>query len=142
RNLLDLDLSADLFQLLLDVLGVSLGSLLLDGLGSAVNDSLGLLQAQTGDLLDDLDDLHLGSAHVGQDDVELGLLLLSGSSSAGSGNRSSSNSRNAELLAVSVDQLLQLQDGQALDGLDDGSNLLRSHGNNPPISVDICRNVV
>src|SRR5699024_7334940 len=142
RNLLDLDLGADFFQLLLDVLGVGLGSLLLDGLGSAVDDRLGLLHAQAGDLLDDLDDLHLGSAHVGQDEVELGLLLLNGSSSAGSGNRSGSNSRNAELLAVSVDQLLQLQDGQALDGLDDGSNLLRSHGNNPPISVDICRNVV
>ena len=46
-KLLDLDLSASLFQLLLDVLSLSLGSLLLDSLGSAVNDSLSLLQAQT-----------------------------------------------------------------------------------------------
>ena len=83
-----------------------------------------------------LDDLHLGGADIGQDDVELGLLLLNGSGSAGSGNGSGGHSGNAELLAVSVDELLQLQDGQALDGLDDGGDLLRSHGNNPPVSVD------
>ncbi len=50
-----------------------------------------------------------------QDDVELGLLLLSGSSSGGGSGSSSSNSRNAELLAVGVDELFQLQNGQALD---------------------------
>ena len=132
-KLLDLNLSASLFQLLLDVLSLSLGSLLLDSLGSAVNDSLSLLQAQTGDLLDQLDDAHLASASLDQDDVELGLLFLSGSSSASSGGSSSSNSRNAELFAVCVDELLQLQNGQLLDGVDDGSNLLRSNGNNPPI---------
>ena len=89
-KLLNLNLSASLFQLLLDVVSLSLGDLLLDSLGSAINDSLSLLQAQTGDLLNDLDDLHLGSASLSQDDVELGLLFLSGSSSATSacrGNR-------------------------------------------------------
>ena len=93
-KLLNLNLSASLFQLLLDVVSLSLGDLLLDSLGSAINDSLSLLQAQTGDLLNDLDDLHLGSASLSQDDVELGLLFLSGSSSASSSGSSSSNSRN------------------------------------------------
>ena len=50
-QLLDLDLSASLGQLLLDVLSLSLGDLLLDSLGSAIDDSLSFLQAQTGDLL-------------------------------------------------------------------------------------------
>ena len=125
-KLLNLNLSASLFQLLLDVVSLSLGDLLLDSLGSAINDSLSLLQAQTGDLLDQLDDAHLASASLDQDDVELGLLFLSGSSSASSSGSSSSNSGNTELFAVSVDQFLQLQNGQLLDGVDDGSNLLRS----------------
>ena len=55
-QLLDLDLSASLGQLLLDVLSLSLGDLLLDSLGSANDDSLSFLQAQTGDLLHQLDD--------------------------------------------------------------------------------------
>ena len=114
---------------------VSLGDLLLDSLGSAIDDSLSFLQAQTGDLLHQLDDLHLGSASLSQDDVELGLLFLSGSSSASSSGSSSSNSGNTELFAVSVDQFLQLQNGQLLNGVDDGSNLLRSHSSNPPISM-------
>ena len=44
-KLLNLNLSASLFQLLLDVVSLSLGDLLLDSLGSAINDSLSLLQA-------------------------------------------------------------------------------------------------
>ena len=127
-KLLDLDLSASLGQLLLDVLSLSLGDLLLDSLGSAIDDSLSFLQAQTGDLLHQLDDLHLGSASLSQDDVELGLLFLSGSSSASSSGSSSSNSRNAELLADGINELFQLQDSHSLDRLDNGSDLLRSHG--------------
>ena len=75
-------------------------------------------------------------ADLSEDDVELGLLLLSGGSGSSGSGSGGGNSGNAELLAVSVDELLQLQDGQALDGLDDGGDLLRSHGNNPPVSVD------
>ena len=40
-QLLDLDLSASLGQLLLDVLSLSLGDLLLDSLGSAIDDKIG-----------------------------------------------------------------------------------------------------
>ena len=53
------------------------------------------------------------------------VFFLSGSSSASSSGSSSSNSGNTELFAVSVDQFLQLQNGQLLDGVDDGSNLLQ-----------------
>ena len=59
-RLLQLDLGAGLFQLSLQSLGVLLGSALLQGLGSALDSSLGLGQALAGDLADNLDDLDLG----------------------------------------------------------------------------------
>ena len=82
-------------------------------LGAPSTSSLGLGQAQAGDLADNLDDLDLGSGiKAGQDHVKLGLLLSSGSSSASSGSSHSSGG-NTELLLQSVNQLAQLQDGQA-----------------------------
>ena len=75
-RLLDLDLRTSLFELLLEVLGILLGHALLQSLRSGLDESLGLGQAQTGDLADSLDDLDLGSSvETGEDDVELGLLL-------------------------------------------------------------------
>ena len=56
----------------------ALGSLLLQlGIGG-LDELLGLHQGSAGQLLDSLDDLHLVGADVLQDDVELGLLFLSG----------------------------------------------------------------
>ena len=78
------------------------------------------------DLADDLDDLDLLSGvETGQDHVELGLLLGSGSSSAGSGSGHGGGG-HAELFLQSVDQLGQLQNGQALDFFDHSSNLSRT----------------
>ena len=83
RNLLQLDLAADFLDLLLQSLGVVLGQTFLHGGGSALDSSLGLGQTQTHDLADDLDDLDLLSGvETGQNHIELGLLLSSGSSSA------------------------------------------------------------
>ena len=84
-KLLDLDLRAGFLELLLEGLGIVLGDAFLDGLGSGLDKALGLGQAQTGELADDLDDLDLRSGvETGENDVELGLLLGSGSGSAGS----------------------------------------------------------
>ena len=41
----------------------------------ALDEILGFLEAQAGDLADHLDDLDLVGAHLGERDVELGLLL-------------------------------------------------------------------
>src|SRR5216110_1542892 len=75
-ELLEGDGGAGLFELSLRLLGVFLRSLLEDGLGRAVDEVLGLLQAETRDdgpdLLDDLDLLVAGGL---EDDVELVLLL-------------------------------------------------------------------
>ena len=61
-RLLDLDLRASLFELLLEVLGILLGHALLQSLRSGLDESLGLGQTQTSDLADSLDDLDLGSS--------------------------------------------------------------------------------
>ena len=66
--LLDFDLGAGFHQLGLDGVGLFLGNLLLDGLGGAVDELLGFLQAQTGDLAEGLDDGDL----VGADPVRVG----------------------------------------------------------------------
>ena len=78
------------FELGLGLLGVFLLNLLEHGLGGAVDEVLGLLEAQAGELADDLDDLDLLLAGGGEDDVELVLLLLGsggGGTAAGGGRR-------------------------------------------------------
>ena len=52
-DLLQLDSAAGLLELLLHVLGLGLRDLLLDGLGRAVHQVLGLLQPEAGQLADD-----------------------------------------------------------------------------------------
>ena len=85
-KLLDLDLRAGFLELLLEGLGIVLGDAFLDGLGSGLDKALGLGQAQTGELADDLDDLDLRSGvETGENDVELGLLLGSGAAAPAAG---------------------------------------------------------
>src|SRR4051794_32773482 len=74
-GLLDLDGAAGLFDLGLQLLGLVLVDAFLDGLGSLVDERLGLLEAQAGGRANDLDDLDLLVAGRRQDDVERGLLL-------------------------------------------------------------------
>src|SRR5258708_39168141 len=75
EGLLDLDRRSLLLELLLHVLGLGLGHLLLDRLRRAVDEVLGLLQAEPRELAHDLDDLDLLVAGRSEDDVELRLLL-------------------------------------------------------------------
>ena len=90
-KLLNLDSCACLFELSLSSLSVVSRNLLLNSLGSAVNELLSFLQAKTGDLTDSLDDVDLSSAGRSKDNVELGLLLSSSSAALiGNSNRSSS----------------------------------------------------
>src|SRR6478609_1777968 len=58
-SLLELDGRALLLEFLLDLLGLGLVEVLLDGLGGAVDEVLGFLEAQAGVGADDLDDLDL-----------------------------------------------------------------------------------
>src|SRR3954467_11945765 len=76
--LLDLDGAAGLLELLLELVGLVALDALLDGLGSLVDERLGLLEAPAGRGTHDLDDLDLLVAGGGQDDVDRGGLLLDG----------------------------------------------------------------
>jgi len=58
-KLLDLDLCALPFEGGLDLLGLALGHAFLDRLGRAVDEILGLLEAEAGQLTNDLDDRDL-----------------------------------------------------------------------------------
>src|SRR5262245_31419091 len=73
-ELLQLDRATSFFELLLDGLGLGLRYALLDRLGRAVDQILGRLQAEPGELTDDLDDLDLFVAGAGEDDREVLLL--------------------------------------------------------------------
>src|ERR1700761_6577680 len=94
RELLVLDGGAGLFELSLELVGLVLLDALLDSLGCAVDEILGLLQAQAGGGTDDLDDLDLLVAGAGDDHVNgRRLILASGvatTGTAGSGGRSGS----------------------------------------------------
>src|SRR5260370_3158353 len=74
-GLLDLDLSADVLEFLLDPGGFVPVYALFDRLWSAVHQVLGFLEAQAGDFTDCLDDVDLVLAPVGEHDGVLPLLL-------------------------------------------------------------------
>src|SRR5205823_14579786 len=84
-SLLQLDGAAGILDLLLDLLGLVFVDAFLDRLGSALDQRLGLAEAKAGDRADFLDHVDLLAAVAGQNDVELGLLFGSRSSSGGSG---------------------------------------------------------
>src|SRR5712691_6758805 len=71
--LLDLGAGACVLQLLQDGFGLFAVDALLDRLGRLVDQVLGFLEAQAGDLAHDLDHADLGIARRGQHHLELGL---------------------------------------------------------------------
>src|SRR5690606_40914291 len=75
RSSLDGDGGAGGLELLLGLVGLLLGDTLEDGLGGAVDEVLGLLEAERRERTHLLDDLDLLVADGLEDDVELRLLL-------------------------------------------------------------------
>src|SRR6187401_3021264 len=78
-GLLDVDGGASLAELRRGSLGFVLRHAFLDRLRGRLNQILGLLQAEAGQLADRLDDVDLVGAEVREDHVELALLLGRGS---------------------------------------------------------------
>ena len=131
-SLFNLDGCADFLELLLDGLCLILRDGFLDGSGSAVNQSLGFLQTETGDLADNLDDLDLLCAGGSENDVKLSLGgNRSGTAICGSGNSNSGSGGNAEFFLDSLDKLGKLKNGHGLYFFDNVCNFLR-HGVLPP----------
>ena len=93
------------------------------GLGSTVDDGLGLAEAERGELADDLDDLDLLLASSLEDDVE-GILLLdlfsssAAASGSGAGNGDRGGRGDLEGLLERLDELRELDEGQALELLE------------------------
>src|SRR5467141_4477558 len=75
KKLLDLDLGAGLFELLLDRSGFVLVNAFLDGLRRAIHQVLGFFQAQAGDFADRFNDVDLVAANVREHDGEFRLLF-------------------------------------------------------------------
>src|SRR5690606_24949634 len=74
-RLLDLDLGASFFELLLQRFGISLRHAFFHSLRSAVDQVFGFLQAQAGGSTHNLDGLDLLLASSHENDVKLGLLF-------------------------------------------------------------------
>src|SRR5688572_17933017 len=113
---------AGLFKSGLRLVSGFLGRALEHGLGGTVDDGLGLAEAERGELADDLDDLDLLLASGLEHDVERGLLfdLFSGSGASGSraGNGDRSGRGDLEGLLERLDELRELDEGQALELLE------------------------
>src|SRR5688572_19251537 len=122
-ELLELDLGAGRFELLLDFLGFGLGSVLLDRLGRTFDQVLRFLEAQAGDGADFLDDANLVGARLFEDDGELGLGLSGGSGGSGrtacGGGGDGSGGRDAPLALEVFDERGEIDDRLARKPLDD-----------------------
>ena len=127
-KLLNFNGSAGLGKSSLDLLSLVLGNAFLNGLGCALNQILSVLQAQTGDLANSLDNVQLVSTKACQNNVELGLLFSSGSSCTGSGNNAyGSSSGYAELLFNCLYKVSELKNCKRLYLFKNVSNLFRCH---------------
>src|ERR1041385_3662807 len=115
-NLLDLDLGPCCFELLLDVLSLVFADAFLHRLGGAFDQVLGFLETEVRHLADRLDDLNLVRAAVGENDVELGLLL--GRSGAGGSATARGNARYGDWSRA--DAPLRLELLHELGDLNDG----------------------
>src|SRR5688572_31140310 len=90
---LQLDGGAGFLEALLELLAFGLVDAFLDRLGSALDQRLGLAEAELGDRADFLDRVDLLAAVVDEDDVELGLLFLNRSRGGAAARRSRDRGR-------------------------------------------------
>src|SRR5262245_12623620 len=112
--LLHFNLRTGLFHLLLDGLGIGLAHAFLDGLRRAVDEILGLLEAQARDFAHGLDGVDLVLAGGREDHGELGLLLggrgAGTTAGRGGGDGDGSGGGDAELVFHVLDELRELED--------------------------------
>ncbi len=113
-NLFQFNFSAGFFELSLEAFSVSLGETFLDYAGSAVNEFLSFLEAETGELLHELNDLELFIAGSLEDYVERGLLFsgCTGSCGACCNCNSSSGGFNAIFLFEDLSEFVNFLNGE------------------------------
>src|SRR5579875_425668 len=115
---LELNLGAHLFERGLDLGRLLLGDAFLDRLRRALDQILGLLQAETGNGANLFDDLDLLLAGAGEHDRKLGLLFRRRRRAAGRGrgarrHRDRGSRRDSPFLFQHLGQVRRLEDGQA-----------------------------
>jgi hypothetical protein len=114
--LFDFDFGAGSLELLLDLFGFFFLGTFLEGLGCALNELLGLSQAQTWNHATHfLNDGDFVAASISQDHVELSLFLSrssSGTSRASCGDSHRSRGAYAPLLFEGFDKVSHFQNGQ------------------------------
>src|SRR6201999_4204137 len=122
-SLLELDLRAGFFELLLEVVGIRLRDAFLEILGRALDEVLRLFEAEARDLADDLDDVDLVRAGFLEVDRELRLLFRRRSRSRASSRRRTRDrnrsSLDAPLVFEGLDQLSDLDDREVREEVDD-----------------------
>src|SRR5690606_30363767 len=116
KKLLDDDVRASFFELLLGILGGILAHAGEDLGASGLSHRLGFAETEAGQLTDDLDDVDLLGARILDDHIELGL-LFNGFSSGGSattdgGHSHRSSGGNAPLLFEHLHEVSSLENGQ------------------------------
>src|SRR5947207_1315204 len=118
------DFGADVVELLLDRGCLVLVHAFLDRLRRGFHEVLCFLQAQAGDLANDLDHLDLVGAHFGQGHVELGLLLGRRGRAAGARtaarhrHRHRSRGGDTQFLLERLHELRELENADPLDVVD------------------------
>src|SRR6185437_5149295 len=122
RRLLQFDLRAGLLELGLDLVGLVLVDAFLDRLGRALDEILGLLEAEAGDGPDFLDDFDLLFAGGGKHHREFGLLFNGSSGSAATGragHRHRGCGGYAPLLFEQLGEFGRFEHGEAREVVDD-----------------------
>ena len=84
--LFEFNFSAGFFELLLQALCVSFGKTFLNVAGGVVNELFSFLEAEAGELLDELNDSELAGASCFEHYVEAGFLLSGGCTGSGTGS--------------------------------------------------------
>src|SRR6476620_458971 len=135
---LELDGGAGALELVLGLLGRSLVDTLENGLGSAVDEVLGLLEAEARERADLLDDLDLLLTGGDENDVESVLLLRLGGGSAASAGRGGGgdggSSGDLEGLLELLHELGELDEGHFLESVKELVGAELRHGGFLPVT--------
>ena len=128
RILLNFDFCASFGELSSESVSVCLGDAFLDCLGSAFNEILCVLQTETGNFADNLDDVELTSACGLQDNVEFSLFFsccCCGSCTCCCDCDGSCG--NAEFFFESLNEVCEFENSESLNFFENLSGLLGSH---------------
>jgi hypothetical protein len=123
ERLLDFDLTACIFDLLLDLFRFILRNAGFDLCRYALNERLGVLKSEPGDTAHSLDDTDLLFTEIGENDIEFSLLFDCFGATAGGWSHTTHHygggSLNTELLLENLDESFDVTETKIFDVLDD-----------------------